>query len=124
MAHYLEARYPQVARRRLIAFVASSVPSAALDRLLDAGDYDVVLIDSMGDAYRQIKEMMPHLIIVCMRPEEEATGCQVLSMLGIDRETSHLPVLTHLVELDREAKAGAAREAARFDRRPASLSIN
>jgi hypothetical protein len=34
--------------RRLIAFVASSVASDALDRLLDAGGYDVMLIDSLA----------------------------------------------------------------------------
>jgi ActR/RegA family two-component response regulator len=124
MARYPESGCSHGDSRRLIAFVASSVSSDTLDRLLDAGGYDVMLIDSMNDAYTQIKEVMPHLVIVCMQPEEEPLGCQVLSMLGIDRETSHIPVLTHLIEPDREPVADASLEAARFAPRVASLPMN
>jgi len=123
MARYPEADYSHVANRRLIAFVASAVSSDALDRLLDAGGYDVMLIDSMNDAYSQIKEVMPHLVIVCMQPEEETLACQVLSMLNIDQETSRIPVLTHLLEPERQA-IPAATDAARFERRAASLPMN
>jgi ActR/RegA family two-component response regulator len=124
MAHHPEARWPHIASRRLIAFVASSVSSDTLDRLLDAGGYDVMLIDSMDDAYTQIKEVMPHLVIVCMQRDEETLGCQVLSMLSMDRETSRIPVLTHLVEPDRHAIAAAAAEASRFEHPAVSLSMN
>ena len=82
-----------------------------------------MLIDSMNGAYAQIRQAMPQLVIVCMRPEEETLGCQVLSMLGIDPETADIPVLTHLVEPDPQAMA-AAPEASRFERRTVSLSMN
>ena len=124
MARYPESDCSHGASRRLIAFVASSVSSDTLDRLLDAGGYDVMLIDSMNDAYTQIKAVMPHLVIVCMQPEEETLGCQVLSMLGMDRETSHIPVLTHLIEPDRQAIADTAPEASRFERPAALLPMN
>jgi len=109
MACFHEAAYSHAAGRRLIAFVASSASSDTLDRLVDAGGCDVMLIDSMDDAYTQIKSVMPQLVIVCMQPEEEPSGCQVLSMLGIDRDTADIPVLTHLVEPDRPTMAGGAR---------------
>jgi hypothetical protein len=124
MAHHPEAPWPPVASRRLIAFVASSVSSDTLDRLVDAGGYDVMLIDSMNDAYTQIKEVMPHLVIVCLQRDEELIGCQVLSMLSMDRDTSRIPVLTHLIEPDRHAIADPAGEASRFGRTAVSLSIN
>jgi ActR/RegA family two-component response regulator len=124
MAHHPAARWPHLASRRLIAFVASSVSSDALDRLLDAGGYDVMLIDSMNDAYTQIKEVMPHLVIVCLQRDEDTLGCQVLSMLSIDRETSRIPVLTHLVEPDRHAIADADNKAAQFERPAVSLAMN
>jgi hypothetical protein len=122
MARCPEADYSHVADRRLIAFVAAAVSSDALDRLLDAGGYDVMLINSMNDAYSQIKEVMPHLVIVCMQPEDEPLACQVLSMLKIDRETSRIPVLTHLVEPDRQP-IPTATDVARFERR-AAISMN
>jgi response regulator RpfG family c-di-GMP phosphodiesterase len=123
VARYPEADYPHVGNRRLIAFIASAVSSDALDRLLEAGGYDIMLIDSMNDAYTQIKEVMPHLVIVCMQPEEETLGCQVLSMLSLDRETSHIPVLTHLVKPDRQAIT-AATDGSRLERQAVSLSMN
>jgi ActR/RegA family two-component response regulator len=124
MARYCEAAYSHAVGRRLIAFVASSASSDTLDRLFDAGGYDVMLIDSMDDAYTQIKGAMPQLVIVCMQPDEETIGCQVLSMLGTDRETARIPVLTHFVEADRQTIAGPSAEAARFERRTLSLSMN
>jgi len=124
MARCSDAAYPHAADRRLIAFVASSPTSDTLDRLFDAGGCDVLLIDSIDDAYTQIKSVMPQLVIVCMQPDEETIGCQVLSMLGIDRQTADIPVLTHFVEPDRPRMAGAATDAARFERRTLSLSMN
>jgi CheY-like chemotaxis protein len=124
MAQHVEAGRIQRASRRLIAFVASSVSSETLDHLLDAGGYDVVLIDSMHDAYTQIKEVMPHVVILCMQPEEETIGCQVLSMLNLDRETQHIPVMTHFIAPDQRGAAAAAAEAARFEPRAVLVSMN
>jgi hypothetical protein len=124
MARYSEAAYTQAAGRRLIAFVASSASSETLDRLFDGAGYDVMLIDSMDDAYTQIKGVMPQLVIVCLQPDEETVGCQMLSMLGADRETADIPVLTHFVGGDRQTMAAASSDRARFERRTFSLSMN
>ena len=125
MTRHSESGCSHGVTRRLIAFVASSASSDTLNRVLEAGGYDVMLIDSMDDAYIQIKEVMPQLVIVCMQPEEETLGCQVLSMLGTDRETSHIPVLTHLIEADRPSVADESGEApARFAPRVVSFSMN
>jgi len=123
MAQHIEADRCHDARRRLIAIVASSVSSDTLDQLLEAGGYDVMLIDSMNDAYTQIKAVIPHVVIVCMQPDEETIGCQVLSMLNLDRQTSRIAVLTHFVAADCHP-ADEATETLRFEPRARSLAMN
>lgn len=69
-------------------FLGSSVP----DGLMDAADFDVVYIESTTRAYSQIKRVRPDLVIVCL-PINSMEGCRVLSMLNMDPETSHIPVV-------------------------------
>jgi len=42
--------------------------------------------------------IQPDLVIVCMSTHD-LDGCQVLSMLALDRETSAIPVLAHVTSL-------------------------
>ena len=63
--------------------------------------YDVVFIESVAHAYSHIKRLQPHLVIVCLhlgQPE----GFQVLSMLALDDETRHIPVLTYTPQFEGE----------------------
>ena len=64
-----------------------------LETVLDAGQYDVVFVESTERAYSHIKMLAPHLVIVCL-DINDLDGFQVLSMLKLDCETRNIPVVT------------------------------
>ena len=68
-----------------------------LETVLDAGQYDVVFVESNRHAYSQIKRVQPDLVILCVAIEE-MDGFQILSMLKIDEETRAIPVLTYTTQ--------------------------
>jgi PleD family two-component response regulator len=70
-----------------------------LETALAAGHYDVVFVESAEHAYSQIKRVMPHLVILCVRIEN-LDAFQVLSMLKLDDETRDIPVLTYTTEYE------------------------
>src|SRR5262245_53868193 len=67
------------------------VPDAALGSV----DHDVVLVEPSDGAYAQIKRVSPDLIVVCLS-WNDIVGCQLLSMLALDRDTSRIPLVTHV----------------------------
>ncbi len=72
-----------------------------LETVLDAGQYDVVFVESTEHAYSHIKRLTPHLIIVCL-DIDDLDGFQVLSMLKLDPETQNIPVVTCTVTQEDE----------------------
>ena len=66
---------------------------AVLETVLDAGQYDVVFVESTEHAYSHIKQLTPHLIIVCL-DIDDLDGFQVLSMLKLDAATKDIPLVT------------------------------
>ena len=70
-----------------------------LETVLDAGRYDMVLVESGSRAYSQIKKVQPNLVILCTRIDE-LDGFQLLTMLKLDPETKHVPVLTYTTECE------------------------
>src|SRR6476469_6360171 len=70
-----------------------------LETVLDAGNYDVVFVESNAHAYSQIKRVQPNLVILCLRIGD-LDGFQVLSMLKLDEETRGIPVLTYTTEYE------------------------
>jgi CheY-like chemotaxis protein len=72
-----------------------------LETVLDAGQYDVVFVESTEHAYSHIKRLMPSLIIVCL-DIDELDAFQVLSMLKLDTETKQIPVVTCTVTQEEE----------------------
>jgi len=72
-----------------------------LEDLLEAGHYDVVFVESSDHAYSQIKNVQPHLVILCMQIDDNS-GFQVLSMLKLDSATEHIPVLTYTSDGDED----------------------
>lgn len=70
-----------------------------LETVLDAGHYDVVLVESSAHAYSQIKRVRPNLVVLCVRIEDPQ-GFQVLSMLKLDEDTRAIPVLTYTTEYE------------------------
>jgi CheY-like chemotaxis protein len=70
-----------------------------LETVLDAGRYDMVFVESGSRAYSQIKKVQPNLVILCTRIDE-LDGFQLLTMLKLDPETKHVPVLTYTTECE------------------------
>lgn len=89
-----------------------------LEAVLGAGRYDVVFVESSDHAYSQIKRLLPDLVILCVRIDD-MDGFQVLSMLKLDDETSHIPVLTCTVDREPDLRDEEAepREPELFARR-------
>ena len=97
-----------------------------LESVLDAGRYDMVFVESSDHAYSQIRKVLPNLVILCARLEQLG-GFQLLTMLKLDAETRHIPVLTYTVEGEGQDFEAAISQLAEEDElllaRPA-LSMN
>ena len=65
-----------------------------LEPVLDAGNYDVVFVESSAHAYSQIRRVRPDLVILCLAMDD-ADALTVLSMLKLDEETRDIPVVTY-----------------------------
>ena len=84
---------------------------------LDAGRYDVVFVESSDRAYSQVKKLRPDMVILCIRIEDLG-GFQCLTMLTLDAETRHIPVLTYTTEYEgQDVETATARVS--DDERPA-----
>ena len=68
-----------------------------IETVLDAGNYDIVFVESTEHAYSQIKRVQPNLVILCVDVDEPA-GFHVLSMLKLDPDTRHIEILTCTIE--------------------------
>jgi len=80
-----------------------------LDTVLEPGHYDVVFADSTNDAYSLIRRVKPHLVLVGLRVDH-LDGYQVLSMLKLDPETSHIRIVTCTAGDDPEEPMGGLAE--------------
>ena len=65
-----------------------------LEPVLEAGNYNVVFVESSAHAYSQIKRVQPDLVILCLEMDD-AEALAVLSMLKLDEETRDIPVVTY-----------------------------
>ena len=87
----------QMTNRPLRSVVAvSGDPQRAelMDMLLaDANLRDIVFVESIARGYSRIKELTPDVVVVLLG-DDAAPACQLLSMLNMDRDTSHIPVVT------------------------------
>jgi PleD family two-component response regulator len=83
-------------RPRTVAVVSANPDQHVIETVLGAVDHDVVLVEPTAHAYSHIKHIRPDLVIVCMG-SDDSEGCQLLSMLTLDRETSRIPVVTHVI---------------------------
>ena len=87
---------PTAVAPRTVALVGKYAHHYLEDVVEDFGDFDVVFVESIAHAFSKIKRVRPDLVVVCVT-DDDADGCRVLSMLALDRETSRIPVLTHLL---------------------------
>jgi CheY-like chemotaxis protein len=79
--------------QQVVVVSKQSQLNGLLETVLDAGQYDVVFVESTEHAYSHIKRLMPHLVIVCL-DIDDIDGFQVLSMLKLDKDTKEIPVVT------------------------------
>ena len=92
----LDARTPLAGKgtsQQVVVVSKQSQLNGLLETVLDAGQYDVVFIESTDHAYSHIKRLSPHLVIVCL-DIDDIDGFQVLSMLKLDSDTKNIPVVT------------------------------
>ena len=87
--------------QQVVVVSKQSQLNGLLETVLDAGQYDVVFVESTEHAYSHIKRLTPHLIIVCL-DIDDLDGFQVLSMLKLDDETKGIPVVTCTMQHDDE----------------------
>ena len=91
-----ETRTPRAVKpeaQQVVVVSKQSQMNGILETVLDAGQYDVVFVESTEHAYSHIKRLSPNLIIVCL-DIDDIEGFQVLSMLKLDNETKFIPVVT------------------------------
>jgi PleD family two-component response regulator len=90
---------PRPAAQTVLIVNGDSDVLEVLEPVLDAGNYDVVFVESSAHAYSQIRRVQPDLVILCVRIDD-ADGFQVLSMLKLDAETRQIPVVTYTSQSD------------------------
>jgi hypothetical protein len=86
----------QAVRPRTVAVVSSRPDQNVIETVLGALDHDVVLVEPIARAYSRIRHVRPDLVIALMGSDDNEV-CQFLSMLTLDRETSHIPVVTYAI---------------------------
>jgi PleD family two-component response regulator len=99
-----DTRMPMTVRtasQQVVVVSKQSQLNGLLETVLDAGQYDVVFVESTEHAYSHIKRLTPHLIIVCL-DIDDIDGFQVLSMLKLDDDTKYIPIVTCTVQQDDE----------------------
>jgi len=99
-----DVRVPTTVRptsQQVVVVSKQSQLNGLLETVLDAGQYDVVFVESTEHAYSHIKRLTPHLIIVCL-DIDDLDGFQVLSMLKLDEETKGIPLVTCTASQDDE----------------------
>jgi hypothetical protein len=81
--------------RSIVLAVCEDARRAELfDALLDDPcDYDMILVDSIANAYSRIKELRPDAIVIFTAIDDRA-ACQLLSLLTMDRDVAAIPVIT------------------------------
>jgi PleD family two-component response regulator len=89
------------ATQRVLIVNGSGDVLDVLEPVLDAGNYDVVFVESSAHAYSQIKRVQPDLVILCLAMDD-AEALAVLSMLKLDEETRDIPVVTYTTAGDEE----------------------
>ncbi len=102
----IETRPTDIARgtsQQVVVVSKQSQLNGLLETVLDAGQYDVVFVESTERAYSHIKRLTPRLIIVCL-DIDDMDGFQVLSMLKLDADTKDIPVVTCTVTTEEEVE--------------------
>jgi len=110
--------------QQVVVVSKQSQLNGLLETVLDAGQYDVVFVESTEHAYSHIKQLAPHLIIVCL-DVDDLDGFQVLSMLKLDEDTRNIPMVTCTVTQEEEVTPDESMEMPDgVFAQPVTLSLN
>jgi len=110
--------------QQVVVVSKQSQLNGLLETVLDAGQYDVVFVESTEHAYSHIKQLVPHLIIVCL-DVDDLDGFQVLSMLKLDADTRNIPMVTCTVTQEEEVTPDESMEMPDgVFAQPVTLSLN
>jgi hypothetical protein len=82
---------------RTMMLVGQEPDERVLARAAEADDCDVIVVAPMSTAYSRIKQLAPTVVVVAMAVDD-VEACQLMSMLKLDPDTSHIPVLTCLLD--------------------------
>lgn len=91
---------------RKVMIVGNRPHQRVLETVANAGNYDVVIVESTARAYSHIKRVVPTLVVLCLGIDDP-DGCHVLSMLKLDSATSAIPVVTYTMGGEADAGEGA-----------------
>ncbi len=78
-----------------------------LDGAVGPGGYDVSFVHMEHRTHGRVKALCPDLIVLCTRLDDPA-GFQLLTMLKLDPDTRHIPVLTFTTEEEGHHDIGSA----------------
>jgi len=84
---------------RKVVVVGNAPHQRVLETVANAGNYDVVIVESTARAYSHIKRVIPTLVVMCL-DVDDPEGCQVLSMLKLDSATATIPVVTYTISAE------------------------
>ena len=101
---------------RKVVVVGNAPNQRVLETVANAGNYDVVIVESTARAYSHIKRVIPTLVVMCL-DVDDPDGCHVLSMLKLDSATATIPVVTYTMS----GEEGACDE---WDNEQVSLIMN
>ena len=79
---------------RMVMVVGNNPHQRVLETVANAGNYDVIIVESTARAYSHIKRVAPTLVVLCL-DLDDPDACHVLSMLKLDSATSTIPVVTY-----------------------------
>ena len=82
---------------RTMMLVGREPDEQVLATVTDAGGYDVIVVAPTSTAYSRIKLLRPSMVVVAMAVDD-VEACQLMSMLKLDSDTSHIPVVPYLLE--------------------------
>lgn len=94
LAHAGSSRVSTSSTQRALIVNGSRDVLEVLEPVLDAGNYDVVFVESSAHAYSQVRRVQPDLVILCLE-FDDTEGLHVLSMLKLDATTRDIPVVTY-----------------------------
>jgi PleD family two-component response regulator len=91
--HPRDARPAGVAPPTIAIVNGSPRALELIERTPEFDRYTLLFLNSRSGAYKDIKRLRPSLVVLSARLEDE-DACRLLTILNLDDETRHIPVVT------------------------------